>query len=337
MVKKNYRAWHIDPSKFSDSLSPREKLLFFARYAILAPSGHNTQPWRLVPRTNALDVYINRSHYLPIDGSGLTSVEPFVSLGTFLETFNLAAAGFGCKIRTDLSFQNDKVAALTLAGGRSAQPSLLTSITSRVSNRTPFNQEPIDLAKLRSWIGTEPAGVKVTMVTARPDIEFIASQTETAIGTIMSNPLYRKELSKWVRTNQTRQYDGMPGFTHGFGNLKSLVSKTAVKHAKKQGPQAKHAGELIRSSGALVIVRCTNDSQATFINAGRMYARICILANQAGYATSALGAAVLDTNTRAEVKKRFKITDRPVYVLRIGKTTVKARHAPRWPLEKLLG
>lgn len=337
MAQKNYQAWHIDPSDFSNDLSHNDKLLFFARYAILAPSGHNTQPWKLLPTEDGLAVHINRSHYLPIDGSGLVSVEPYVSVGTFLETFILAAAGFGYAVKLDVSLHDDKVATLHLAGKLPPKPELLAAITSRVSNRKPFDKKPLDATTLKKLIGTDLTGVGTTLVTQRADIDFIATQTESAITTIMSNPEYRAELSKWVRPNQTRKYDGMPGFTHGFGSLKSLVSKAAVKHAKKQGPQAKHSAELIQQSGALVIVRCRDNSHQTFVNTGRLYARMCVHATKAGLASSALGAAVLDGDSREKVKKHFKITDRPIFILRLGKATAPAAHSPRWPIEKLLG
>jgi hypothetical protein len=125
----------------------------------------------------------------------------------------------------------------------------------------------------------------------------------------------------------------MPGFTHGFGNIKSLASKIAVKKGAKLGPQAKHSKELILASGALVIVSCTENNNNSFVNAGRIFSKICVLAAENGLASSALGAAALDPATRERVKKYFKINGRPVFFIRLGKQKTPARHAPRYPLE----
>ncbi len=95
MLKKNYVAWHINPNSFSEDRPAIKKLEFFARYAILAPSGHNTQPWQLKPLKSSLILSLNPDHYLSIDGSGLLSIEPLVSQGTFLEVLSMAARGFG--------------------------------------------------------------------------------------------------------------------------------------------------------------------------------------------------------------------------------------------------
>lgn len=336
MVKTNYQAWHIHPESISSDWSDDKKLELFAKYGVLAPSGHNTQPWKLQLDDNTLWIAIHPDHHLSIDGSGLLSVEPYISLGTFIETMELAALGHGYSLHIQLFPKRSYIAAITVKNTVKALPELLEAITRRVSNRNAYDTTPIDPKTLQDIMDHQLALVQATSVSTRPDIEFVAAQTETAIGSIMGNPLYRQELSKWVRTNQTRKFDGMPGFTHGFGSMQALVSRAAVRYAPGQGPQAKKSGNLIRKSAALVIVRCSDDSQDSFVNAGRLYARICIRAQAAGYATSALGAAVLDGVTRETVKKHFGLSDRPIYILRIGKATSKARHSPRWPLHKVL-
>lgn len=336
MVKKNYAAWNINSSEFSHDWPDSKKLEFFARYAVLAPSGHNTQPWQLNIKNNLLVVSINPAHHLSIDGSGLLSVEPYISLGTFLEVFQLASKGFGYDINLDLFPKGEQIAAIYIKSETTPQPDLLKAILTRVSSRTPFEKTPLDKNVVDQITKHNLSGIAITIITDRSDIEFLAQQTERAIKSIMSNPLYRKELSAWVRTNHTRKYDGMPGFTHGFGNFKALLSKTAVRHAPNQGPQAKKSGNLIRMSGSLIIVRCSDSRKESFINAGRLYSRMCVLATNAGLATSALGASVLDASTRKEVQKHFSINDRPIYMLRLGKGKIMAKHSPRWPLEKVL-
>lgn len=334
--KNNYAAWNVRAKDFRDDWTNAEKLAFFARYAILAPSGHNTQPWKLKVAKDSLHLLLNKEHYLSIDGSGLVSVEPFVSLGTFLEAFCLAARGFGYTVDAHTFPAKHIAATLTLGKPVAPEPELLDAIVHRVSNRNHFDTRAVDSAKLQALTEFAFSAVNTTVVTSREDIDFIAGETEVAITAIMNNPVYRQELSRWVRTNQTRKFDGMPGFTHGFGHVKSLLAKTAIKHAPAGGPQARKSGDLIRNSSALVIVRCSEDSKSAFLNAGRMYSRISILAQRDGLATSALGASVLDPQTRSNVKKHFGINDRPVFILRIGKAKTSSRHAPRWPLEKLL-
>ena len=336
MIKKNYAAWQIDPNEFSHAWNEIDKLKFFARYALLAPSGHNTQPWQLTVKDKSIDVSINKSHYLSIDGSGLLSVEPYISIGTFLEVFSLAAHGFGYELNIKLLPKEKVVAEVSLKSRIKSKPILLAAITNRASNRNPFEQDPIDNKTLKEIMDCNFPGVKTTVLTDRPSIDFVAEQTEAAVKAIMGNQAYRDELSAWVRTNQTRKYEGMPGFTHGFGTLKSLLSKPAIRRGAKLGPQARKSAKLINDSGALIIVRCIDNRKESFINAGRIYSRICVLANSYQLDSSALGASVLDPDTRKEIKGYFNINDRPVYILRLGRAKTKAKHSPRWPLELII-
>lgn len=337
MKKKNYAAWHVNSSDFTHKSKDIDKLKFFARYAVLAPSGHNTQPWLLIAKDSSIEVRINKNHYLSIDGSGLLSVEPYTSIGTFLETLKLAAQGFGYAVSMELFPKKEVLAEITVNSRRiPPKPSLLNAITSRVSNRNFFEKVPIDYKTLNKITSHDFAGIETTIISSRPGIDFVSIQTEAAIKSIMGNQAYRDELSNWVRTNQTRRYDGMPGFTHGFGELKSLLSKVAIRRGAKLGPQAEKSKKLIDRSGTLIIVRCINNHKESFINAGRIYSRICVLANTYNIASSALGASILDPHTRDNIKEHFKIDDRPIYILRLGKAKTNARHSPRWPIELIL-
>ena len=57
-------AWSIDPDDFPILGSPRQQLAFLVRYAVLAPSGHNTQPWRFVLSDTHVDVVADTSRAL---------------------------------------------------------------------------------------------------------------------------------------------------------------------------------------------------------------------------------------------------------------------------------
>ena len=58
------RAWSIDPDGFPFTGSAREQLAFLVRYAVLAPSGHNTQPWRFILSDTHVDVVADTSRAL---------------------------------------------------------------------------------------------------------------------------------------------------------------------------------------------------------------------------------------------------------------------------------
>lgn len=56
-MRPNYRAWHLDPAGWAGLATPRERLAFLVRYAVLAPSSHNTQPWRFRLGAECIEVH----------------------------------------------------------------------------------------------------------------------------------------------------------------------------------------------------------------------------------------------------------------------------------------
>ena len=85
MSAGNLAAWNIDPSRFPVTGFAIDKARFAVRYAILAPSSHNTQPWRFIINSDELLVCADRTRSLP-------NIDPFdreliISCGAAL--FNL--------------------------------------------------------------------------------------------------------------------------------------------------------------------------------------------------------------------------------------------------------
>src|SRR5262249_22745106 len=86
-------AWNIEPSDIPTAGSARDVLAFLVRYAILAPSGHNTQPWQFVVGQSHVDIVADRSRALhmvdPLDR------EMTMSCAAAAETMFTALRAFG--------------------------------------------------------------------------------------------------------------------------------------------------------------------------------------------------------------------------------------------------
>ncbi|HEU0025359.1 MAG TPA: hypothetical protein VFQ12_12040, partial [Thermoleophilaceae bacterium] len=86
------QAWHVDASRFPGDGSDEDQLEFALRYAILAPSGHNTQPWRFRIRGDTVEVHADRMRALAIvDPAGRELV---ISCGAALFLLRLALRRF---------------------------------------------------------------------------------------------------------------------------------------------------------------------------------------------------------------------------------------------------
>src|SRR3974390_1457224 len=92
----NLAAWDIDPSGLPAEGTAVDKARFAVRYAILAPSSHNTQPWRFVIIGSELLVCADRTRSLP-------NIDPFdreliISCGAALFNLRVAFAHFSVPV-----------------------------------------------------------------------------------------------------------------------------------------------------------------------------------------------------------------------------------------------
>jgi hypothetical protein len=149
-------AWNVSesdvPKKATDMA---EKMNFLLRYAILAPSGHNTQPWLFkIIGNDTIELYADRSRALPVVDPD--DREMVISCGAALHYLRVAANHFGLAERVEL-LPDDKNNPDLLArisfkesddGGvvqKQAQQDILLfeAITKRRSNRSPFENRKL--------------------------------------------------------------------------------------------------------------------------------------------------------------------------------------------------
>src|SRR5690606_33984795 len=134
----------IDAAAFPHHGSAGDKLRFLLGYAILAPSNHNTQPWRFELHNEHLELFADRTRSLP-------AADPFdreltLSCGAALGFLRSAAAAFGCRlIVTHLPSENsDLLAHITVKKQReSGDPNVLNAILNRRTNRNSFDATPV--------------------------------------------------------------------------------------------------------------------------------------------------------------------------------------------------
>src|SRR5512142_1875309 len=85
--------WLIDESEFYELESHADQMAFLVRYAVLAPSSHNTQPWSFRVTRDGVEVYGDYSRRCGV--ADPTGRELLMSVGAAITNFCAAAAHFG--------------------------------------------------------------------------------------------------------------------------------------------------------------------------------------------------------------------------------------------------
>jgi hypothetical protein len=169
----------LDVGRLEQSASVEEQLRFALHCAVLAPSSHNTQPWRFIVGADSIAVCADRLRALPV-------ADPFdreliISCGAALFNLRVALSRVGLAYSIALfpsSADPDVVAEVRIVphGHRDESlPDLFDAIATRVTTRQPFADEPVDPAIQRALIEAATAeGVDVACVSELVERERIA-------------------------------------------------------------------------------------------------------------------------------------------------------------------
>lgn len=133
--------WIIDEADFYEIESYADQMQFLLRYAILAPSGHNTQPWTFHITPDGVQVFADTDDR-----------EVLMSIGAAITNFRVAAAHFG--FETTVAYETRSPAATILVretcGPDQHLAALFPAIRKRHTNRAMYDHQPLDPAAMQA-------------------------------------------------------------------------------------------------------------------------------------------------------------------------------------------
>jgi len=341
MAAGNLTAWTVDASDFPASGATIDKARFAVRYAILAPSSHNTQPWRYIINGDELLVCADRTRSLP-------NIDPFdreliISCGAALLNLRVAFAYFEVPVEITTFPQSsdpDVVARVVFPTSGPALKDLaglFEAITKRATNRKPFIHEDVSpeiVARLKFAAALE--GVEASFVQALAKRDSIATLIAKADRCQFDDPRFRRELASWIHPSRSR--DGMPAASQGLRTLTDAATPIVAMAIRTfdlgDGVAAAHR-ELARGSPLLVALSTPMDNNEGWLSAGLGLQRLLLVAADAGYATSYLNQPIEVPALRTELARELSIDGYLQLLLRVGRGQ-PVSHSPRRPISDVL-
>lgn len=337
----NLAPWQVREDSFP-ALSPAEvQLAYLAKYAILAPSNHNTQPWRFRISGDTLELFADRTRSLRVIDPGDRQL--VISCGAALFNLRTAMYYFGCagdaRPLPDAR-QADLLARVRIDAADSCPsdwPDLFGAIPLRCTNRGPFDAEEIPFsaeAGLRNAAHTEGAWLSI----------FKSVHAKEAVGTLVAeadrlqfaNPEFRRELASWLHS--ARDKDGLPGYARGTSELLDLATPAVAYIVRRfdvgSGVAARNS-ELAQGSPLLACLGTSRDDPLAWMNAGQALERVLLLATSLGLHASFLNQPIEVTELRARLAALAGHSGFPQLLLRIGRGQ-PVKHTPRRPLEEVM-
>ena len=95
MFETSINPWSVTKLEFPLARPAADQLRFLLNYAVLAPSGHNTQPWLFKVSDDYVEIYADKTRALPVVDPG--NRELIMSCGAAL--FNGATLSIGPSLR----------------------------------------------------------------------------------------------------------------------------------------------------------------------------------------------------------------------------------------------
>jgi hypothetical protein len=298
--------------------------------ATLAPSIHNTQPWRFLLSGTSLEVHADWSRRLRVlDPRGR---QLLISCGcaVFNARVALAGAGYHATVeRWPEPTQPNLVARLSLfdqptdAGDIGSLDSL---IESRHTNRRRFSDDPVPADVVDALTAIARAeGADLFLVSRNEHRQAIARLSQQADNLENIDPAYRAELRAWTSDDPGR-LDGVPATAvpHVDG---SAHDDLPLRDFDTSGHGELPAETYSSAQQCLLLFGTTEDTPAAWSRAGEALEHILLEITRRGYVASPFTALIEVAATNAMLREDLALRMYPHVLLRVG-------HAPNTPASR---
>jgi nitroreductase len=335
--------WQVTPDGYAACRSDAERLRFLLHYAVLAPSGHNTQPWRFrFSGKGALELRADRSRALPVvDPADRALV---ISCAAALANLRAAAAALGLGLAVELlpdGADPNLLARVGATGPQAPAPdgnALLGAMVARRSTRFAYAPEPVPAAARAAAIGAAARAGDATLhwVDEPARRHALAELIAEGDHTQMADPAFRRELAGWVRSRQGASRDGMSGAAFGMPDLLSFVGALAIRTFDMGEGQAARDRALAEGSPALAVVTTPGDMPRDWMAAGEAMQRALLALTTAGLTSSFLNQPIEVPALRPRLAAALSTAEVPQILFRVGRALRPVPPAIRRPVHDVM-
>lgn len=334
---------NIDLQEFYKHTNNFDRIRFLLKFAILAPSTHNTQPWLLRIEDNSCKIYYDpRLQLKEADPRGR---DLYISLGCCLENLIIAAKYFRVYKTVDYhcNKKNNLVAEVffeELMKDKQVDEDfakLATAITKRVNVRGFFKAQRIDkylIEKIQSIDRLHD--LELAFITEREKIEELATLTAEGLRLAHSRKSFRKEMSNWINSDLSKRLEGIPGYALKMPTILSFIFPTLVKLFNLGRTLSKINYKSMISAPLVCVVSAQKNDPLVWLRVGQLVQRLMLELNVAGLKTSIFVAAIEMGDLYKQVQKVLRTNYIPQFLFCAGYMSGRQRYTLRYPVEKKL-
>jgi hypothetical protein len=321
--------WGVREEDFPARAALADRLRFLVRYALLAPSFRNMQPWRFQVDDSRVSVYADVSRR-PL-AADLHQRDLYISIGCALENLVLAAQRFGFShelVYFPLTEEDGLVAQIRFADAALAtRPDpLFRAIVQRRTHHGGYSGKPLGPTALR----------KLNACCGEPDLALLLTQdgpVKAAVDKLVlraseivfRNPRYRKEQAEARRNGAFGAADPMSG-----------LLRIALANFGLGDDLAQHDHRVLVTSPVFGLISGRKTGREAQVRAGRVLERLYLCTTALDLCVQPLSVLLETEEVSAAFSRLFRAGGVPLLPFRLGYATRPEAPAPRRPLEEVL-
>jgi len=306
----------------------------FLGYAVLAPSSHNTQPWRFEIVDDKVFLYADRMRALPANDPD--DRELTISCGCALMNLRVAAAREGLRANCDVapeSADEDLLAIVSFSKTDSLslpESELFESIEGRRTYRKRFQSKDVPartVDSLSAVASEEHSWLEI--IQSEEDRQKIAGLVSEGDSIQWSDPSWRRELAAWMHPR--RRGDGLtvPGIV-------APIAQAVVRTFDMGNGVGAKDKQLADASPVLAVLGTTGDNVGDWLAAGQALARVLLAAHSNGLQASYLNQPIQVASLRPKLQDCMANPGYPQCLLRLGFPENEIEAAPRRRLDEVV-
>jgi hypothetical protein len=324
--------WDLRADDFPVDGTRQEQLRFLIRYALLAPSTRNTQPWTFVVGPDVVAIHLDTTRWQPV--ADPDQREMFISLGCALENLLIAATHFGYRTAADyLAGDDDSTPVVRIRfEGKGRLPSSppdprFKVMTHRHTHHGSYDGTPVEAEHLAALSDacTEP-GLRVHWITGDDSRAQVDALVMRADAVLLSNPEYRHELGELIGSG-----------VFGTPWLLAALGRFAVSHLISASSFSQADHDALMSSPVIGVICAHSNSRQSQVRVGQVLERIYLAATIRGLSLQPVSQLLQLPETAEALARMLPDQDCvPLQPFRLGHAPPPRVHTPRRSLEEVL-
>ena len=299
-----------------------EQLEFLVRYAVMAPSVRQSQPWNFAVRSGIAELGADRSRHLP--KSDPEQRELVMSCGAALHHFIAAARHFGWYPDVEIMPAGTELMARMKLGHR-REPSEMDTILFYAIHKSavvprPFKDSrkvPQDLLAELVTMGNT-ASTWLTLVKESNARETVAGLVSEGDVIQYRDAEFRAELAEWIKPARRFPWRRALNESERAGPIIAYFEAMRMMHLDRSASFAKLDHALAMNAPVLAILGTADDDPRAWLHAGQMMASLLLRALAIGVHASFLNQPAQVPALRKRLCKELNLKGHPQVLFCLG-------------------